>query len=544
MALSEVIDTLKQDNSQYTSIGSSQVKPLKQNDSVADILAKIYNFMVKEAEDRKQTYELEKNFEQEKIEEESRKHKELIEALREGKSENKEEKKKGGIWEFLKGSFNFIFSGISKFVGLLSNTFSVITSGLGIISKVVGGIVSFVFGGGIITLLKSILIGLGLTGAGVLAGEAYNAFSETDMGRQTNEIINKVLDAVGKSLTEFSGILYQKVSDAVQSGINSIKSWVDENYTSILVAAIKLIPLYSKVPRLAAFVKQFSGAVENVAMKAKEQRLGKDYIESTREIIRNTPEEVKKRVFGTFYDTSDIESMVQDVIDDPTLMEGLYRPIDPSNPQYDVESRWNPQKKYHEEHREPYDVRVSRQKKFRDQRREQIKQYYEDMGLNLKVTEFNQSDIPVVTDLDTGKEYRLFLEGDTEQLTTVVEKKRLMKTVSGTWKDVTGRMDQMVMDLPNQSERMIQNAPENIDNIIRSASETLTTQSQRLQNELRQFNIPNIDDDEDESMTQVNRIDGSRTMSGIEQHEDINSTGCRNDNPTLQLINGQLSCSF
>ena len=81
MALTDVIDTLKQDNSQYTSIGSKQVKPLKQNDSVADILAKIYNFMVKAHEEEVKHYELEKEFREEQKAEDERRHKELLKAL-------------------------------------------------------------------------------------------------------------------------------------------------------------------------------------------------------------------------------------------------------------------------------------------------------------------------------------------------------------------------------------------------------------------------------------------------------------------------------
>jgi hypothetical protein len=74
-----------------TTVGAGQVKPLEVGDSVANILAKMYNFMEKTHEIYKLNYEIETAFRQEQMDEDERRHKKLIESIT-GKKVKPEEK--------------------------------------------------------------------------------------------------------------------------------------------------------------------------------------------------------------------------------------------------------------------------------------------------------------------------------------------------------------------------------------------------------------------------------------------------------------------
>jgi hypothetical protein len=69
-------------NPLITSISSSDVTPTKRNDGLANIFAKIYNTMVLNRIMQKKQKEIENNFKEELADEDERRHKELIEAIR------------------------------------------------------------------------------------------------------------------------------------------------------------------------------------------------------------------------------------------------------------------------------------------------------------------------------------------------------------------------------------------------------------------------------------------------------------------------------
>jgi hypothetical protein len=72
----------KNKNPLNTTIGAgSRPLPLRKNDSVSDVAAKLFSLLRKSYEDKKLQMELEKNFEGERKEESARRHKEFIEAL-------------------------------------------------------------------------------------------------------------------------------------------------------------------------------------------------------------------------------------------------------------------------------------------------------------------------------------------------------------------------------------------------------------------------------------------------------------------------------
>ena len=85
-------------NPSYSTISNGPIRPLKVGDSSADILAKMYNFMRKVDETTVRNDEIDRAFRQEQIDEDNRRHKELVNAIKSymkgPKDDNKDPKKK------------------------------------------------------------------------------------------------------------------------------------------------------------------------------------------------------------------------------------------------------------------------------------------------------------------------------------------------------------------------------------------------------------------------------------------------------------------
>ena len=93
-------------NPHYTTIGAGRIQNLRVGDSIADVLGKMYNFMLKNAEREKLNYEIEKAFREEQTEEDGRRHDALIKSIKDymkGKATldkpPPEEEKEKGFWE-------------------------------------------------------------------------------------------------------------------------------------------------------------------------------------------------------------------------------------------------------------------------------------------------------------------------------------------------------------------------------------------------------------------------------------------------------------
>jgi hypothetical protein len=69
-------------NPQFTTIAAGPIKPLKRGDGVADVLAKMYNFMMQNEEMHKLNLEIDKTFKQEEMDEDDRRHKELVDTIK------------------------------------------------------------------------------------------------------------------------------------------------------------------------------------------------------------------------------------------------------------------------------------------------------------------------------------------------------------------------------------------------------------------------------------------------------------------------------
>jgi hypothetical protein len=87
-------------DSRYASIGSGPIRPLRMGDSESDILGKMYNFMVKTSEVERLEHEIENAFKQEQLDEDNRRHNELVKAIKsftKGRGGNKTEEVSSGL---------------------------------------------------------------------------------------------------------------------------------------------------------------------------------------------------------------------------------------------------------------------------------------------------------------------------------------------------------------------------------------------------------------------------------------------------------------
>jgi hypothetical protein len=120
----------KKKDPSYSTISAGVVTPLKYGDSVADILAKMYNFTLKTDEKRKLQDELENSFRQELIDEENRRHAELIKAIRGMKG------KKGAAGGAPGGALSSIFD--NSFKDLFSWSTALLTALAAALSEFLG----------------------------------------------------------------------------------------------------------------------------------------------------------------------------------------------------------------------------------------------------------------------------------------------------------------------------------------------------------------------------------------------------------------------
>jgi len=103
-------------NPLVSSVGSGDTQPAKRNDGVANIFGKIYNTMMKNREEEKKRKEIENNFKEERLEEDKRRHKELIDAISKGRGLKIQKDDGGGIFGILKGLFDKILEFVAPVV--------------------------------------------------------------------------------------------------------------------------------------------------------------------------------------------------------------------------------------------------------------------------------------------------------------------------------------------------------------------------------------------------------------------------------------------
>lgn len=203
----------KNKDDHHTTVGPRQNLPLRKSDSTADILAKIYNFMVKKGDDEKLRYELYNDFQQEREEEEQKRHEKLIKLINGRAKAQTPDKKQKGLLSGLMSVFENIAKGVGSILGFLKDgVLSVMIGGIG---KIVSAITSFKTMGMItkLTRLTSSLIGL----MGVLVGGAGSFLFKS------TATITKIVATV---LAESSSFLWKILSPKIWDLMSKVVSGV------------------------------------------------------------------------------------------------------------------------------------------------------------------------------------------------------------------------------------------------------------------------------------------------------------------------------
>lgn len=136
-------------NPLYTNLPVGRVTPVKQNDSVANVIAKLYNLLSKSFEEKKRNDEIEKSFKLERKQEDERRHKELIKLLSGAKVAEKKDKpekeEKDSFFDKLKEMFGSFIGGLMKGFGWLMKLKPLITGFFEIVGRVGLNIIKTIF---------------------------------------------------------------------------------------------------------------------------------------------------------------------------------------------------------------------------------------------------------------------------------------------------------------------------------------------------------------------------------------------------------------
>ena len=116
---------------QFTTIGAGPVKPLQRGDGVADVLGKMFNFMVKTDELHKLNTEIDKTFRQEEMDEDDRRHNKLVETIKKYMRVPKgEAKSEGGFLDDLIKMIKEIWDHIKEYIMPIIEAMTAVFSGI------------------------------------------------------------------------------------------------------------------------------------------------------------------------------------------------------------------------------------------------------------------------------------------------------------------------------------------------------------------------------------------------------------------------------
>ena len=199
-----LIGRVGDDDPHYTTISPGPIRPLRRGDSESNILAKMYIFMRKEREERIKKYELEKDFEKERLEEEERRHEKLVEAIKKSTGRGKvEDVKKNPLLQMLKKLLSFtktVIGTLFSFGKMFSNVLSIIPDMIfPMIKSVIGKLIPSIMGrltGTLFSILKPLfsVIGVSATAIAGLTGTAaqmYAGFQQEDASEKNIESLKE-----------------------------------------------------------------------------------------------------------------------------------------------------------------------------------------------------------------------------------------------------------------------------------------------------------------------------------------------------------------
>jgi hypothetical protein len=211
----------------FTTIGSDETGEVEPGDSVADVLAKLTSFMEKKHELEKKDREIDEAFRQEQIDEDDRRHKELVTAIREftgGRKTYTVETKEEGLG---------FFDGIKKWV---MDTFGdlLILKSLkdlaGLASNLLKGLAVFLTGGG----LAFLALLAGIYGAKKLL-EYINDKTPDMSVLSPTEAANALKNGSEKDISAQGG--KEKLQEIVKKGPTAAKEILDRNDEKEILAA-------------------------------------------------------------------------------------------------------------------------------------------------------------------------------------------------------------------------------------------------------------------------------------------------------------------
>ena len=417
----------------HTKVGPKQVVPLKRNDSTADILAKMYNFMVKTREEEKKRYELWKDFEQERIYEEERRHKDLLKRIRKtgdvGVISNKD---KGGLWGLLSNSIGKLISGIQSLMGFLKDgLMSTISLGFNAIKSFVGGIKDFLFGGEGIKSFFNRLAGLIAGGMGIkqiLNSDIINNIKKTSIETFRDMMVGFTTNIIPK--------LWKSIGQTIVSVWNSIGSYAGSMGGPIAKTALFMFG--PKPIKMVAAAFGISDVVSGVANFSQNLRYGDEYTSNIKEAIQTFPNKTERRKYMENLDR---------YLDSPEKLkeQGVLE----SKEEYDV----NKHKRI---------VSIVNAKKARKKYIEDLLSYDTEYGLHLDEDSWMKKDEIVIVDKN-GKTY-----SDKENRSELIDKLgplliiKKLKTfndqqISSSVKSISEEVGKYVQDINRTIESNIEN---------------------------------------------------------------------------------------
>jgi len=151
---------------QFTTIAAGPIKPLKRGDGVADVLAKMYNFMMQNEELHKLNHEIEKAFKQEELDEDDRRHNELVKTIKKymkvPKTAAEEKKTGGGFFDSLLSILDKVKEMISEAIGGLKTLIAPLLEFMALLGtnavSILGKLGSFLLSGTGLSLLAMLAV--------------------------------------------------------------------------------------------------------------------------------------------------------------------------------------------------------------------------------------------------------------------------------------------------------------------------------------------------------------------------------------------------
>jgi hypothetical protein len=173
------------------------LQPVRQNESMADIYAKLYALIKKQIEEENKRKEINENFREEREMEDERRHKQLLVAIRgKGKATPVAKKEGGGLLDLIKGLFGQLKSGLLWLFAAVTPLIAMLGKGLMAIFEAMlaagKSLLSFLASpAGFITAIATAQIAAALKGTSDVETKIEKAAEKGDIGTVTTEVMKR-----------------------------------------------------------------------------------------------------------------------------------------------------------------------------------------------------------------------------------------------------------------------------------------------------------------------------------------------------------------